>query len=238
MFDQKQKKWLIIGLVLLVMLGIAGFVKSSIDNMYFQPHGYIEIVSVPDELSYSYQDKTKSIKSGDVKPVPVGDYDIMFRSEGFSDKTMPVSVVNGETVALGVQLEPESTEAFDEFTSSKYDRQKEFTTAYRMDEETKKIEEKNPIIAKLPILSENYTAEQCEPYRKETIDRGNIGICVQILNPEKYKEVIKELSSDDTDLDKYDILFNNDYTYPNKADRKAGKAFTLIEPVDYGHGEE
>ena len=203
----------------------AWFVYFANSSMLFQPHGYLNINSVPESISMAYNGTVYKVKAnGNAITLPVGNYTISFTSDGFGAYSEKITITQNKTSDVWFLLTPYSDTAKKEYVNTKYDLVKEGIAGHNSYASSQELVPKYPILQMLPINTLMYSIELCPPYATTDGSVSRIGICITVTdinNKSQVDAAIAELTNKSYNPDDY-IITINDHHYPTTRERENG----------------
>lgn len=222
----QAKRLIIVGGTVVFVGIIALLIWNAINNMSFQPHGYLSIQSIPDSLTMTYGNTNKTITTNSTSLIPVatGKYTFSFTSTGFSTYSVELTIENGKTSSLAFKLAAQTADAAKEASKDKYRSISEAIAGYTISTEGTTIADKYPITKVLPIDTLTYSLDTCEPYGTSDGSVARIGVCITVTDindPSQVSAAITELTSRSFNPDNFVITINNLH-YPSSSERSTG----------------
>ena len=236
-----KKRQLIATLLLFVAVVIFFTVKYISDNLLLQPHGTATIYSAPFNVTVKYHKTTKKISSsakGVEVPLPVGEYDVTFSAKEFSDYTERVSIEDKGTYKIAFRLTPQTEEAKRQLEEKSLEYDPIYQSIYVLEREKYVSQNPSQDIAtrnKFPYRGRGFSVSVCSAYRKDTIDKKGLGLClsvdpISVGDKELTEYAINELKGlIGDDIEKYDIKINNSI-FPRQEEIEKGLVYDCSRP--------
>ena len=219
----KQRRLTIKIIIVLTAALILYSIYYYINNLQYD--STLNIRSVPDTVTMSYDGVTKTVKSNSAVSVRHGKHTYKFSAEGFDSYSIDIEIKKGEENYAVFALNPTTDKAKEEAKKSKYNVIYDGIASRKTTVMAEKISEKSPLVNHMPYYTRWYYIITCEPYRN-TKESGHIGICITISGQDtnsSFNRAIEYLKKYDNNLDNYDIKINGSI-YPTTKEIENGIA--------------
>jgi len=179
----------------------------------FIPRATIRLSVAPDEFTVSINGKKRNAKTGDTVSVSPGDIEIVLSRGEFDTYTEKFTVKNGETKEVLIALNAQTDAARELLESEKSQIIIQRIGGKKVEQGSKELTAKNPILKVLPIEDRFYTINVCNS-EKYPNDKTKFAICIRLFDLEARQSAIDDLAARGFSMNDYEYIFV-DLTYEN-----------------------
>ena len=191
-------------------------------NLVFQSHGDVTVISIPFEITVKDADWSRDINTEPIEgitlPMHTGTRSVTFSANGFNSETQEIEVKEGESQTVYVKLEPATAEAEEEIADDeKYGMRREDISGHEIAVGGENLASEHPIVNKLPILDQWFEVFGCTGLQQPALETDEFGICVTLAldNPVQRKNAMDAITATgEFDADKSKVLMNGEVYKP------------------------
>lgn len=203
-----HRKQILIALIALAAVGLIALIVYSLI-----PRATIILSVAPEQFTVSINGVKREADTGEIVTVSPGEIEVTLSRDEFDTYTERVVVKNGERKEILVALTAQTPAAELLLKTDKSQEIIQRITGKKIEQGTKELGEKNPILKELPIRERFYTIIACNS-EKYPDDKTKFAICIQLFDLDARQSAIDNLRLRGYSLDDYEFIFV-DSTYKN-----------------------
>jgi len=203
--DEKQKKYLRIGIIAAVLAVVTAATVTFILNSRMASMGKLTTIVVPDDALMTINGKSAAInKKIGVTP---GEYTVKVKRSGFKEQEQKLSIKKTDNKELRFFLEPSTPEGFNWLTNHPEQAMKaESLSSKEFDEQSKRITEKLPLINDLPFIDQFYRIDYGVS-EKSPDDSDAVAIYIKYWSDQGKQDALDWIRFKGYDPNKLEIIY-------------------------------